>query len=445
MSLKQSNRPWPIIGPSKLVSKRARRALLTKYAPVPVSQKIAEVLKLGRNPDVAQREVKLQFLKNNMLSFVSALAEFAVGQRIDREKVVGVLDNPHTISQDQLNNYTRMCATRIVTVETERFQKQFASHFIKYLKERGIDYEKKAFSMAMDTIISGKTLLDLARVSPIEFEKAYVGGLKVVRGLELGLGRSINKVIEKAFKGKKLTPMQKKAVVRWMNGHLNEFEQVKATILRVSTDANSYKKLMDEAEEIIFKKIYADLAPSFFAKQREARVPLESRVQKKLGDRVKRMMQYSRSERIADAARRDSFERVEEYAKKVNKSFNPVDYCLTELTKENHSAGAQFRQLVNSKLLNSMSLRGLFSKGSLTQKIFLKALQEHKFTSDFGEQNINALARGLAYIGPTGKKIGHAIRAFQSPQATRIFEFLEKNGLIETSHGGGNVVYLKRT
>lgn len=43
-----------------------------------------------------------------------------------------------------------------------------------------------------------------------------------------------------------------------------------------------------------------------------------------------------------------------------------------------------------------------------------------------------------------GRQITSAIRAFQSPQAKGIFDFLKRERLIQTNHGGGEVVYLEK-
>lgn len=363
-------RQWPLIGPSKLVPKSKRRELWGKYSKPPVSSKVMEILKLGRVPFAAPREDKIRFLRNNWKTFTRVVSDHMEG--VPRDKQAQIVDllhkNPEMFPEEELNAFVKTVGEKVYAGEFEKFNRGFNEHFKRYLKERGFDFEKRAFSMAIEELAAGRSIHDTMHTTPMAFEKVYVKSLKRVRNLQLILNRGVNKSTKMAFKGKKITPQQKKAVLGWMRINSPLFEQMYTEILFRSTDATHYARLMKEAEELIAKKMNADLAPNFFPAKKTATRPTQKLEYKKLGDRETRMAQYSKEERTKDENRRESFEKSQEYAKKAHKPFNPTEYCLTEISKENQQAGTQFRQLVNSQLLHTTSLRSLFTKGSLTQK-----------------------------------------------------------------------------
>jgi hypothetical protein len=111
---------------------------------------------------------------------------------------------------------------------------------------------------------------------------------------------------------------------------------------------------------------------------------------------------------------------------------------------ENPETADLLHGMFKRRVLSKGALRKLYESGSLSQRVFVSAIMEHNFIREFGEKQVNALARGISHIGSTGKKISVAKKAFQSNETTAIFKFLKKASLIETHHGGGHVVYLHR-
>lgn len=192
----------------------------------------------------------------------------------------------------------------------------------------------------------------------------------------------------------------------------------------------------------------AALLPTFEAKVTKKATyakPKDGGGVKKVGTREARIAGYVKREEVEEAAENArQIEEKERTAQMSGTKFDVVKYSLDEIIKENASAGNRFRELFLSGNIGAGSLKGLFASGPLSRKIFLSAVDEFDFAKQFGQKEINVLARFISFIGPKGRRIDIAKRMIQSKRGEEIFRFLEKNALIETHHGGGDVVYLAR-
>jgi len=213
-------------------------------------------------------------------------------------------------------------------------------------------------------------------------------------------------------------------------------------------DPDAWKKAWKGGiDEKIAGKMRDALAEKFRSqnsKAYQAREKARTTARTASSTRAERIAAYQPRERETKPTRGAELRSKQREALTKRKNFNTIDHCLTEISKESTQTGNALRRLVAENQLQQNGLVGLFSSGSLTQKVFLRTLQDTDFQKRFGAGQVNILARGLSFIGPRGKEIPKAKKAFQSKQGEAIFKFLERNNLLETQHVGGQVVYLQR-
>lgn len=145
-----------------------------------------------------------------------------------------------------------------------------------------------------------------------------------------------------------------------------------------------------EIEGSVRKQIGEELFNSFFPPQKNPSARAPQLQYRKPGQREERMAQYTPAEKIKDAKRKEELERREEAATSLQQKVIDTNYYLAKIAEEHQPTAQRLNELLNNKSLSPSALRSLFSKGSLTQKIFLAAIDDHQFTQTFGTRNVNS-------------------------------------------------------
>jgi len=411
-----------------------------KSAEIPYAEKASF---LHANPGSLAAVLKVQSKKVNGANLVS-LSNFISKFGLKPEAF-------EKIKSPVLVDYlTFETAKEIINRGTPLQIKTFKDHFRNYLKERKIPFDVKIFNQATSDYTSTGTNIILSEsVDPKAFERRYLTLMKSERKEALLDREMTNKVIRRAFGGHKLTQNQVRVARRWLDTHSSEHG---AALLKSIKEAPEDQEVVTEVVQKWRDKMEADLRnallPVFIVKVSRKAVPSKPKsaaILIKGGTREKRMVDYVGKEEVEQAAKNArEIETKERAAKMVGKKFDVVKYSLDEIARENPAAGVRFHALLASGIIGEGTLRGLYASGSLSRRIFLRAIDELGFTKYFGTKDVNALARFISFIGPKGKRIDKARRMIQSSRGDEIFKFLERNALINTHHGGGDVVYLAR-
>ena len=321
----------------------------------------------------------------------------------------------------------------------------------KYLEQRKIPFRKDTFEAATHLLLLGTNgIAALAsKMPPKTFEAVYLKRMKDERRDALSKSTNINAMIQRILPGKKLMKKHKDAIreiaLRVNSGYAKERDRVIQLTAKLNQNpANLFPEI--KAAIIELHKKYDDMVLAEFQKRFSAQPTKTSgavrrqTTQNKLGSREERMSQYKPSER---ETRVQNLAEEETIAKAMKTPFDPVTYSLAEIAKESASAAARLGTLMRERRLSAENIKSLYTSGSLSQRVFLSAL-DAGFAARFGEENINSLAHVIAFIGPKGRRIDRATREFHSAQSDAMLKFLENSGLFDTGHGGGEIVYLKR-
>jgi len=338
--------------------------------------------------------------------------------------------------------------------ENKRLDATMTGHLKKYLAERRIPFDDQAFAVSFKLFVH-ETKKVTETVNLPRFERIYVQYMKKQRQAEQAEAWWRKYLYSQITGRRRFTKNQFDTIWSWVNRNYDTLQNRKVALLKQHLTnqldskeiAEESKKLASQFEEMnkeFVEKCNSELVSSFEEKRsaRNGRAEKETRVPEKGGTREKRMEQYVPREKTP-RERRQSLESKARVAQSARAKFNQLEYIIEEIGKESPQTADRLSKLSQAGLLKQGTLASLFTAGSLTQKTFIYTLDEARFSEEFGSKQIDAVAKAIAFIGPKGKPVQNAVRAIQSPQKTRIFEFLEKNGII-TRHSGGNTVYLAR-
>lgn len=330
----------------------------------------------------------------------------------------------------------------------------------KYFEARGLplktEIERDALGIAVDKFVRTHKLRDFSRgVDLAGIERDF---LQIRRGLKFTdqeTAEEQNRLLKDIFKGERLTPNQRRAAKRWLKQNYKQFRERRKQVIRDILTHYGGKFPPGSSDEIrqkfaeiqlelgvrARKELLKSFKQAITKRAPQARVIREP-VSKKPGTRRERIAAYQpaireKAERSRDLAIGESVTRL------VGGTFDPVSDVLRRIEEESPPTASKLRELMDQRLLEGNLVKSLFINGSLAQKVFLTAIADPNF-SRFGPKAINLAAKGITFIGPGGKPIGRARRAFQGEIGKKLFDFLETKGLIETGHGGGTVVYLAR-
>ncbi len=439
--------------------KKEQRALATKYtvnpSPKMVSLSKISMASTGHTPRVAVE----QFAAANPKEFIENYARMLQTGDAKFQKRPMSFWRKH--AQNALNEVKAMNEVLLREAAAKTFD-DVAKHrpaaiaelqkkMRKYLEQRKIPFRKDTFEAATSLLLLGTNAMaaPASIMSPKTFEAVYLKRMKDERRDALAKLTNINAMIQRILPGKKLMKKHKDAIreiaLRLGSGFAKERDRViQATAQLNQNPANLFPEINAAIREL--HKKYDDMVLAEFQKRFSAQQTKTSgavrqqTTQKKLGSREERMSQYKPTER---EIRVQNLAEGETIAKAMKTPFDPVTYSLAEIAKESASTASRLSNLMRQRQLSAENIKSLYTSGSLSQRVFLRAL-DSGFATRFGEENINSLARVITYIGSKGRRIDRATREFHSAQSDAMLKFLEHIGLFDTGHGGGEVVYLKR-
>jgi hypothetical protein len=436
--------------------KKYRKKLHEKHQSQ-LSPSAKSTLRLIRKGESASNKDKLRFLEEHKDIFGRVMRKYSRDQNLKGAKNLTNEQWIDFIGED-VDKHLLDFAGREVSklVVKERLNPSISSFkkgFKKYIIDREIPFDKSSFEKAFEIYAIEEHVEKKAEKSnPREFERIYLRVRKEKRHSELMSRNVMNRVIKMSFRDMNLTPNQRKTLMRWgLKNRETLFDLFNAKIKgkKVLTEIQ-YSRIFDEVE-IDFARIMREKFIKDFKNNPKVTQAITKKTQNSIknGTREQRMKKYNEEKRNSNSKEESRRKRSEELERKMSassktgKRFDPTNHALSEIKKESSSTAKELNRLLKNGTISRHSIRSLYINGTLAQRTFMRALRNGA-TSEIGRENFNALVRMISFIGPGGKKINSLIRSTQSPNASEIFKFLKRKGLLEVDHGGGQVAYLKR-
>jgi hypothetical protein len=433
------------------------RRLVREYSSSPLSEKAKEALKMREVgleyiPDEQRRKLitaNASFLTSDIGHMIEEFPEVAKDRTVpEKSAIKGLLrdmEKLKTLKTETQISFAKSALKHIFAQEAKELPERMRRRVRRYLKERGIPVEDGELIFIVNMHLAKtkpKEMVDQINITQIEHD--YLYGAKVTRASRYDRAEQINKCLRDVCRGVYFTPQQKRTIKRWLYKQYPELVKSRIAAFKVYLDDPS-KGLPNIAE---IEKRFIEATRDDFSRQFATtqiittvrRQATTTTTPTKLGNHKERIANYTPREKTP-RERSDDLATLKKTAREMGKPFDTAEYCLSKIGAENAKAQEQLRTLLEKGQINKNALTSLFTSGSLTQKIFLLTANSPEFKNQFGEEKLNVLAKGLSYIGSQGKQI---IRAKLTFQSTDLFRFLEIHKLIETNHGGGDVVYLAR-
>jgi len=442
-----------------------RKHLATTRAPftkMPLSESFSQACS---NSNLSA-EGKAKFIKSHGEQAARGLVKITAGN-VNITKARVLVNKAHFLSdlkQSTLKDIFNFTRREIITSEVKGLRSRFINHMRKYFKARKISLstksEKEAFDAAVSKFFSERKFEELDKpIRLAAFEKDYFGFRKSFRSSELMDAETRNSMASETFQGTRLTNNQWKAVRKWFAKHweermarrdkaIKEFARKRASQQEPEALAENMKRMTEKIDLIDkeFKERAKRELTQVFVKNNKTAAPPEPKRESnfKQGTRAERIASYTPREKtpVERSQEMKSEERVARSLRGV--PFNAVQHALESMKSENASNARFFENLFKKKEISSGALTKLFISGTLTQKVFRAVAKDPEFMPIFGIKGLELLARGLSFIGPTGRKSVGVMRNFQGKTGKRMYEFLEKKNYINTGSGGNNVTYLSR-
>ena len=438
-----------------------RRQCRRRFERIPVSGVVAEASAIyARGVNRIPRSEAAAFLLKNHKIAERAMVGIGMDARLAHECVFSL----SKLSPDIVSSVLKQTVLSILGGEISALNSgKLDGHILRYFRERGIPVgartEREAFSAAVRDFFRDRKItasdfsrpLDLAGI-----EERYLQTRRDFKGLGQLQAEERNFLFAEIFGRERLTPNQKREARRWIGRNFDAIEKEHVAAMRAVTERfggalsdDFYMAYLEEKGEVnarFLERARKELLPGFRqsgAKSAAAPAAARAAAPAKPGTREERLAAYrpngrNRAEKVLQISRESR------RAELQGRPFDQVSYMLGEIRGENARAAEVISGLLHKGLLHGASVTPLFVSGSPAQRIFVAAVESQDFRRRFGGKQADLLARGISYIGPGGKRIARAKRVFQGETGKSMFDFLERKGLLETSHGGGKVVYLAR-
>ncbi len=353
--------------------------------------------------------------------------------------------SPKHVAQSALVNYeslnaiemttqiklTREAIGHVLKHEENSVPERLRSRAGRYLAERGIPINETDLSFILDTYLSSRTKLErlTERVDMAEIERSYLLVRQKTEEKIFEMAVEAHKYAGEICSSTNFNPKQRIVIEKWIFRKLEERDK--------NGEAQPPDDFVASTRSYFIKQFVPAQKMQVEHKAHALPTPI------KLGTHEKRLESYTPLERSPAERTRDIKDR-EEVSKETGKPFDTIQYCLSEIERESPPTALVLRGMLEKGTITRPALASLFTKGSLTTKIFMRASQNPDFFRIFGEGQLDALARGLANIGPQGKQLALAKLGF-GPRGEEMFRFLERKDLIAPWHVGRSVVYLRRS
>ncbi len=358
--------------------------------------------------------------------------------------------------------WVEIAANYIIRQELRQLRRgKIKERMSKYFKARKIPVrtkaEKDAFEMALGEFFQKHRLTDIrGAIDLAELERTYFFLRGIYKGGDLQVAQYQNTFYRNFFGRKRLTANQRRTAKRWIRKNWDWIVERQRASLREIWNAHpgglTPECIKDadrrylEIEAEFRERAREEVLESFREREpaREVVVKKTREPEKKLGTRTERMAAYQRGEKTRTELTTEIQQQTRQ-AELRGEKFDPVDYALKQIEAKHKRTASAFRTMLKKRQLDRGSLVGLFTSGNLTQRLFMRIARNPEFQRRFGEQAIKPLARGLSYIGPTGRQIVKVRKLFEREGGGRLFSFLmRRKYFLEAHHAGGDVVYLAR-
>lgn len=429
-------------------SKEEIRGIRKRFSRFIPDKSFAEAMGFERQDFNVSHSVKVDFLLRNREGMVKASKRFGLKAKDVRHDYRATLLDwaMATENKAEVDGMFREVAGIVAVKKTKPAVKKIEEKAKDYLKARRIPFNIEILDRSLSYIF-GKSKLSWA-VDGFDFrgfEREYLDELKKRRAADQFLRTRYNFFIGTAFPDVRLTVKQRTTVKKWLERNSEKMFVRPIVELEGTHRTESEKtKAYYEVEKEFVEALRTHFLPQFVKPGLvvTVRKPTVSEP-RKLGTRKERTSAYQKTQTETVSTRKRKLTSAQIHAQTSNKRFNVVEHCLSEISHANVETGDFLRNLVRTASLNENGLVSLYTSGNLNQRVFREILSQTNFERQFGGRNINVLARGIAHVGPQGRKVDHVKRAFQSPRAEEIFNFLVRNKFLDTAHGK-NMVYLTR-
>ncbi len=368
----------------------------------------------------------------------------------------------------EINNMIAWMIKQRAQTEGKKMAQLLASQIEKYFQARQIPIKGKSdqavFNHTINEYVSSHPQGYVDLTEPLDLrrlERSYIETRKQERNKAINWAALVNGHIRIVQRIYRLTPNQQKYLKKWFEKHKAKIlDQLDAITAKYYPESSAKSKKQARTNEELHKELTEFLTfwategvnvaeQQFFPQTKHAAPNKQTTAPaSKLGTRIQRKAEYLAKVNEEEAGRQNRQMELatREQATRISGGrFNQTEFILSQLARQNPAGAQFFNGLVTRRRLSAQTLGQLYVSGTLTQRIFQHAIERTPFVSEFGEQEIESLGRGLAAIGAHGRQIQIAWRYFRSPAGRKIYEFLEKNDLLETHHTGGDVVYLRRS
>jgi hypothetical protein len=349
----------------------------------------------------------------------------------------------------------RLFAKHLVELEKAGQKQHIKKNLQKYLDDRQIPYDKKIFEESLIEFIDAMPRqFGIVGVQVDVFEQIYLSkrrARKITTDERNVLSR---KVVRRVIKGKNLTRNQKKRVMGIAKREAKRaVKQLHSKGELNGLSESSIAKALEAEVNRIVEGIEMDVLPTYEKKEPVDR-PNLSTVSTKLnrlrksGTRKGRKNEYlsengvrkKKSSKPVSTKVRDLVKEATPTRRKTNQ----VEVQLRTIRSENRAAANKFGTLLDERLLSTGSLSRLMTAGPLARRRFIDVIEETDFLDHFGGEGVETLARGVAYIGPTGNKVDIVKNVFNENGFKKMYSFLLRNNVIKL-HSGRRSIYLARS
>ncbi len=429
--------------------KHERRELVKRFQFLPMSKAVEqanEFSKMGKAFSKVPRQKKIDFLLANRALAIDVFKAKTgkAGHKLSTRHLEQKLGDLGSLPSSGLDNVVAEMVDKLLDKERKARKQKIYINSKEYLKNRGFNVTDDVLESALREYFENKKLSMGGALNLLELEKLYVRFKKQKTELDQLINFHIKNLTASVVFGLRLTKAQrkrsKKVVSSRIHGFLENLQNSYNTSTQTPEEKNEFVK---QSVKRFTEEIREELLKEFTQKSKTIVVDRTQPESVKSGTRAKRMAAYVPRE-TTSRQRQTDLTVQKGFSKGAKKQFDSVNYSLSEIGKDNPQTANAFLELLNQRRLSRGSIVNLYISGPLTLKIFLKAILDPDFERNFGRAYIDSMARGMSFIGNSGKLIPRAIKAFQSPKARELFDFLERKGLLETHHGGGKVVYLRR-
>jgi hypothetical protein len=343
--------------------------------------------------------------------------------RMSKEQVRNILkDGTNLVPEHDHRSLAEFAIADILETETAELPGRVRTTAVSYLKKRKIirlkdeewDADEGALTIAtqkyMDAHNVGSLLTGLYMMA---IEDLYIRAKKMLRTCDLMRSEAINSLARQLYEKQDFTGPQVASIRKFVARELDKLYESKLVAARAQEGRIIFPSIgfvsaaiSELGKKLIETDVRGDFARQFKQTGKKAVVPTAPvhPSQTKLG---------SKDERVAA-------------------------HCLGVIESAHNADIAQaFRRLLDTGVITTRALNSVSEGGAVTQMVFLRAVEKHDFTTHFGPNRVDHLARGLAFIGKNGGRTREAAqREFGSAEAGQILDFLQANGLITDSPGG---------